>query len=81
MNPFDLNDADDVVATLAAAAETTTDADLREAYQCAALAVYSESRVGWWPEDDPLLAALARHANRHRGHPGTGGLTAAQEDT
>ena len=42
-------------------------------------AIYSDSRAGWWPDDHPLLAALARHA--HRGHPETGGLTASQEDT
>ena len=79
MNPLNLNDPDDIVATLAAAAETTTDADLREAYQHAATAIYSDSRAGWWPDDHPLLAALARHA--HRGHPETGGLTASQEGT
>ena len=81
MNPLNLDDPDDVVATLAAAAETTTDADLREAYQCAATAIYSDSRAGWWPDDHPLLAALARHAHAHRGNPETGGLTHAQEGT
>ena len=81
MNPLNLDDPDDVVATLAAAAETATDADLREAYKCAASAIYSDSRAGWWPDDHPLLAALARHAHRHRGHPETGGLTASQEGT
>ena len=78
MNPLNLNDPDDVVATLAAAAETTTDADLREAYQYAAIAIYSDSRAGWWPDDHPLLAALARHA--HRGHPETGGLTHTRQE-
>ena len=79
MTSLNLNDPDDVVATLAAAAETTTDADLREAYQYAAISIYSDSRAGWWPDDHPLLAALARHA--HRGHPETGGLTHTQEGT
>ena len=81
MNPLNLNDPDDVVATLAAAAETTTDADLREAYQYAAIAIYSDSRAGWWPDDHPLLAALARHAHAHRDHPEPGGLTHTQEWT
>ena len=82
MTTFDLHDSTETVEVLAAASETTPDADLREAYQHAARAVYDGARHGaWWPDDYPLLAALARHAHRHRGHPETGGLTHTQEGT
>lgn len=72
-----MNDSTSAVEALAAAAETTTDADLATAYREAARAVYRE-HTRWRPDDHPLLTALARHA--HRGHPQPGGLTAAPEE-
>ena len=49
------------VESLAAAAETTTDADLAIAYHEAAVIAY---RAPWHPDDHPLITALARHAQR-----------------
>lgn len=57
-------DQADTVEALAAAAETTTDADLAIAYHEAAVIAY---RTPWHPADHPLITALARHAQRTEG--------------
>lgn len=53
-----------MVEALAAAAETTTDADLAIAYHEASVIAY---RTPWHPDDHPLITALARHAQRTEG--------------
>ena len=57
-------DQANTVEALAAAAETTTDADLAIAYHEAAVIAY---RTPWHPDDHPLITALARHAQRTEG--------------